>query len=355
VSASTSYYRTGSSGRLLDDVSFVAASSYSGTVEIDYTGYSSSGGSFDGVVAIRVSEPVISAVEYSGSSLPIVWSAEDFNRVCSGKTGRTLSYITFSELPAQSCGQLYLNYTGPGYSSKVSTGTQYYYSGSPAINQVVFVPKAGYQGYFSLSYRGTDTSGESYTGTINVTVTPSTISRYFSDMGQYNWAVPHVEFLYQIGAVSGTSSSQYSPGQPIRRCDFVLLLYNIFQFQPTGYNTFSDVPNDAYYTQAVETAQSLGIISGAGGQFNPQQNLTRQDAMVMLYRAMQIKGQTFSISQSNLNTFTDGGQISSYARDAVSAMLQLGVVSGDNAGRFNPTNSLTRAEVAVILHQVLTL
>jgi hypothetical protein len=354
VYTSTNYYRTGS-GRLLDNVSFVPASGYSGTAEFEFTGYNTSGNSFSGTVSISVSQPVLGTVTLSGSSLPLVWSSESFNSVCTGKTGRTLSYITLTAMPSSTYGKLYLNYTGLSYTGMASAGTKYYYSGTPAINQLVFVPKAGYSGTFSLSYTGVDTKGESYTGTISVTVTPNTFSNHFSDMGQYSWAVPHVEFLYQVGVVSGTSDTQYSPAQAIRRCDFVLLLCNVFKLQADGTNSFSDVPSSAYYAQAVTTAQTLGIISGSNGRFLPEQPLTRQDAMVMLYRAMQISGQTVSASLSNLNSFSDGGQISSYARDAVSAMFQLGIISGDNAGKFNPTKSLTRAEVAVILHQVLTL
>ena len=56
-----------------------------------------------------------------------------------------------------------------------------------------------------------------------------------------------------------------------------------------------------------------------------------------------------------LNRFSDGSATSSYAQGSVAALVQAGVIQGDNNGRLNPKGSLTRAEMAVILHRVLTL
>ena len=56
-----------------------------------------------------------------------------------------------------------------------------------------------------------------------------------------------------------------------------------------------------------------------------------------------------------LNSYGDGGQVAAFARDAVASLVQMGVVRGNASMRLNPGSSISRAEMAVILHRVLTL
>jgi hypothetical protein len=306
-------------------------------------------------VTIQVSDPVAETLQYRGSSLPITVSLTDLRNICTSKTGNSLSYISFTILPSTDCGRLYVGYNGLNSGTQVTTGTSYYAVGSPNLRQLVFVPKAGFQGQTTIYYTGVDTRGGTYSGTISISVTPSSVSSRFSDMAQYPSAIPSVEFLYQNGVVNGVTSSLYSPASPITRAAFVTMLCRAFQFESAGTTSFPDVPSDSYYAQSVAAAKALGIVTGSNGLFLPDRQLTRQEAMTMLYRAMLAKGQTLPVSQSVLSAFSDADQVYPYARDAVSAMVQLGVVQGYSSGKLAPRNSITRAEMAVILHRVLTL
>lgn len=58
---------------------------------------------------------------------------------------------------------------------------------------------------------------------------------------------------------------------------------------------------------------------------------------------------------SYLSRFPDGASVADYARTAMAAMAQAGVIQGDEQGKLNPTGTLNRAEMAVILHRALTL
>ncbi len=356
VTSSTSYYRTGNT-RLIDDVTFAAAETYNGTVNIPYTAWSTNSQRFTGTVEIEVSTPAADAIRYTTASLPVKMKTEDFRRACNAALGKELSYVQFTGLPDASAGRLYFNYSGLNSGSQVSTGSSYYCNQDPGLAQLSFVPKAGFQGTATLSYVGVDGSGERVSGTVNIGVSTNAtgVSSRFSDMASYLWAGPAVEFLSQNGVVSGVNSTQYGPGQSIRRGDFALMLCRAFGFTGNETYSFQDVPQDSYYAQAIATAKGLGIVNGGdGGRFRPDSSLSRQDAMVMLSRAMQVSGWSLS-SETDLSPYGDSGQISSYARSAVAAMVQMGIVAGDQNRNLNPQSAINRAEMAVILHRVLTL
>ena len=135
------------------------------------------------------------------------------------------------------------------------------------------------------------------------------------------------------------------------------MLSRAFRFSVSGGDNFKDVPAESYYAQAISSAKALGIAQGGSdGRFNPSASLTREDAMVLLQRTLNRTGHGIDdASASYLNRFSDGKSVSSYAQGSVAALVQAGVIQGDDAGNLNPKGSLTRAEMAVILHRVLTL
>ncbi len=354
VNASTSYYRTGSN-RLLDDVSFEAAGSYTGTVNISFTATCSNGRRFSGNVEIRVYEPVAEAVRYSSGALPTTLRGSDFRRVCNALLKEDLSYIQFTSLPDSSAGRLYQNYSGYRTGTPVTANTSYYYSGTPGLDSLTFVPRAGFQGTAHFAYTARDGSGDRINGTVEITVFHEG-SSYFSDLYDYGWAAPAVDFLHDSGVVSGTGSGTFGPSQSIQRCDFVLMLCRAFDLNTGGSSSFPDVPAGSYYAQAVATARELGIATGSNGRFMPYSAITRQDAMVMLQRALIASGQSVPGGDTTvLSSYADGGQTAGYARNAMASMVQLGVLSGNDARRLMPQGTVTRAEMAVILHRVMTM
>ena len=104
-------------------------------------------------------------------------------------------------------------------------------------------------------------------------------------------------------------------------------------------------------------AKALGIATAeADGSFRPNDPVTRQDAMVFLLRAMQAVNRSVpNAYDSYLSRFPDGASVADYARTAMAAMAQAGVIQGNEQGKLNPTGTLNRAEMAVILHRALTL
>lgn len=366
VTSYTNYYRSGR-GNNISDITFVPASDFTGTVTFSYTGYTSGDDSYVGTVQITVSGSSSSinpsplpttSISYMGSSTPITLRMTDFQSVCSNATGGTLSYVQFSNL-APHAGRLYAGYISPAQpGTPAVAGTAYSTGSYPFLSQLTFVPKAEFQGSAILSFTGYDTQGRSFNSSVTISLSNAYCTTPFMDMSN-NWAKSSVEFLRQAGVVNGYNNNTiYSPGNNVTRGQFALMICRAFGFSTSGGNSgFSDVPANSVYAGAVASARSLGIVQGTGnGRFQPNSPITRQSAMVMICRAMQAAGRSVPpASPGTLNSYGDGGQVAAFARDAVASLVQMGVVRGNASMRLNPGSSISRAEMAVILHRVLTL
>lgn len=352
VSTYTPYYRTDSS-RLLEDVSFLAGSRASGTVSIPFQGYNSQGTRFSGSVSILIEggDSARVPVVYTTSGAPVGFRASDFSAACAPDLPAALSRVRFTAPPA-SQGKLYLNYVSPTQHSPLSSGTDYT---ADQLSQIAFVPKARYAGTVSLSYTASDQQGHTFSSVAQIHVSPASSSAYFSDMASAAWAVPSVDFLRQFGVVRGVAAGEYSPGTPMRRGDFILMLSRSFSFPNVGTDSFSDVPRESYYASAIASAKSLGIVTGgSAGSFRPEDTITRQDAGLYLYRCLSREGSITAGSSADLARFPDGDRVSPGAVEAMGALVRSGVFAGDDVGRLNPDSPLNRAEMAAILHRALT-
>ncbi len=355
VGSYTNYYRSGNS-QLLDDVSFVANKDYVGTINIEYSGRSTGGKSFDGSISIEISERTTGKISMTGSSVPIQFSAYNFQNACADGLPYSLSYIEFKTVPSSVYGKLLLNDKQANQEKTVTTNTRYYAASSPAIDNISFVAKAGFQGTIPVTYTAVDTKGNRLEGSIQIQIADRYLTKHFTDLGNYGWAAPSIEFLYNRGVVKGYSDTQYGPGRNTTRASFVLMICRLFNFETRGGSGFRDVSADSIYASAIMTAKELGIINGSSdGYFYPDKSISRQDTIVILERAMRAAGWSVSsVPTSVLDTYPDGKQVSGYARDSMASMIRMGMISGDRAGKLNPGKQITRAEVAVILHRMLT-
>ena len=358
VSESRNYYRTQSP--YLSEVSFVPAASFSGTVSISFTGWTTENSRFTGTVEIQVTNSdSASEIIYTTAYQPVTFRASDFRTACSARGLGTLESVQFASTSVSGAGRLYSQYNGfRTANSEARTGTRYYPAKSPELSSVTFVPRVGYQGTVTLTYTGTDSRNRTYQGRVRIIVSPNTASAYFSDVAySYGWTAPAVDYLYENGVVNGTGAGQFSPARAITRGSFLAMVDRALSLPRTSQKTFPDVPANSYYASAIQAAYGLGIVDGySDGTFRPDAPLTRAAACAILYRAMQAVG--WSIGTENtglLNAYADGSSVPAYARGAMSAMLQAGVITGTSAGKLEPGRTMTRAEMAVILARALTL
>jgi hypothetical protein len=357
VSSTTKYYDDE-----LDDITFVPKPSYTGTVVISYTGYNIDGKSFTGAVRITVTKevPVADDIEISTKEdTAVKFDDEDFNDVCEDATGEELDYVTFT-LPSSKYGKLYYNYTSSTkYDSEVTSSKKYYYDDTPSISKITFVPYKDYYGTVTIKYTGYNIDGNSFTGSVKVEVIsmPETEgSLYFKDVtSAYSWAASYIDYLFEEGVVNGTGNNNYSPANNVTRGDFMLMLYRALDLRGTDRGNFIDVPKESYYYKAIAIAKSLGIAKGYGDKFMPAAGITREDAMVLVDRALTIEGKKLSAGKSSdLYTFKDRNSVSDYAVTSVATLVKAGIIQGSNS-YLNPKSMISRAEMAVILYKVLQL
>ena len=90
-------------------------------------------------------------------------------------------------------------------------------------------------------------------------------------------------------------------------------------------------------------------MSGDGNNFRPNDEIKREDAAIILSKALR----GYNIPEEEKAEFTDNQNISDYAQESVKELAAKNILNGSD-GFFNPKNSLTRAEAAVLIYKVMT-
>jgi len=181
----------------------------------------------------------------------------------------------------------------------------------------------------------------------------------FTDLGNHAWAADAINALADDGIIRGTTSDTYSPGHNITRADFASLLVRAFELSSDNAENFADVSASDYFASELAIARNNGIINGIGdNNFAPRNTITRQDMMVIVYRALEaslaLKGGGPSNDGGGIlpSQYPDFTSVASYAKEAVTALIGAGLVNG-KSGRIAPTDYTTRAEVAVLIKRIL--
>lgn len=177
----------------------------------------------------------------------------------------------------------------------------------------------------------------------------------FTDLANHAWAKDAIYTLKNKGIISGISDTEFAPANNIKRGDFILILTRMLSVNDTFTENFADVPESAYYYNAVGSAKAAGIAQGSGENFMPENSITRQDLITLAYRAFLAKGYiTETTDLISLDTFGDKDSISDYAKTSMASMVKAGIIQGSN-GNVNPKGFATRAEVAVMCARLVEL
>ncbi len=172
-------------------------------------------------------------------------------------------------------------------------------------------------------------------------------SRGFSDLGSVGtWYHEAVDYVLRNDLMGGYGNGLFGPNDNLSRAQFAQILFNREGRPVVNYLLqYGDVAEGVWYTEAIRWATSRGIVGGYGnGTFGPNDNITREQLAVMLWRYAGSPAAT----DKELH-FTDADQASGFALEALRWAVENGIINGYGDGLLGPQGQATRAQVAQML------
>ena len=195
----------------------------------------------------------------------------------------------------------------------------------------------------------TGTGASTDTGT-NTGTNTGTGAIPFTDVSQTQWFYDAVSYVYSHNLMNGTGDTTFDPGTTTTRGMIVTILYRYEGSPAAGTSNFSDVAAGQYYAAPVAWAAAHGIVNGyPNGTFVPNAPITREQFAAILYRYAQYKGFDVRGRADLYAGFTDAGQVSGYARDAMAWANYEGLINGVTTTTLQPGGFASRAQAAAIL------
>ena len=166
-----------------------------------------------------------------------------------------------------------------------------------------------------------------------------TLPEYSGVAGQLN-TTEHIAYM------SGVGNGQFAPNAAMTRAQVAQMFYNLLRNRnAAGTVRFDDVQDGKWYTTAVNTLASMGIINGSNGEFRPNDPITRAEFIAIAMRiANMVSGASANFNDVSRNAWYYG---------AVASAVSYGWIGGYSDGTFRPTKSITRAEVVTIVNRML--
>lgn len=200
----------------------------------------------------------------------------------------------------------------------------------------------------------TDKGGGKYTFTmpaskVEVKATfmeDNSVLNFFYDVPNDAYYYEAVKWAVENGITGGVGNSLFAPNQPCTRAQIVTFLWRAAGSpEPKNMSNFSDVPADSYYAKAVAWAVENGITTGMGdGKFSPDATCTRAQSVTFLFRASKA-------SANGAPAFSDVAATAYYA-EAVKWATDNGITNGIGDNLFGSDNDCTRAQIVTFLYRM---
>ena len=169
------------------------------------------------------------------------------------------------------------------------------------------------------------------------------------DLRQDAWYYADVSAVIESGLMNGVSDTLFAPEAAVRRSELAAILYRLSGETSTASASFTDVPAGSWYEEFVAWASSAGVVNGfEDGSFRPNVDISREQAVTMLYRYARYKGLPCTQRQA-LTGFVDEGQVSGYAREAMEWAVAVGLIQGRGDQKIAPKDTILRCELCTIL------
>lgn len=165
----------------------------------------------------------------------------------------------------------------------------------------------------------------------------------FSDFPT-DWSAPAMTHAVQNGLLNG-SDGKILPKGMLTRAQMATMVNRAFASSAkASLTSFTDMVPGVWHYDEMAKSVRMGVFQGADGKLSPNDPITREQAFAVLARAFGLADG----KASSLDKFSDGAQVSSWAKGAVAALVEQGYVSGAD-GALNPQSYITRAEFAQVM------
>ncbi len=312
-----------------------------------------------------------SRVPYVSAASGVTFRAGDFENL-PGANAAKLNMVTFT-LPSAAYGTLYWGRTAVSAGTPITNADEWYSVASTAtvnsVNNITFVPAAGYVGLVTINFDAINNSGDRSSGVVQITVTsssnPGTTNpgtstnpgnptkpgttlpvKTFSDVPKSEWFYTYITDLTTTGVLSGYPDGTFKPSGAVKLGEALKMIMTAAN--PTKYANLAKTGDhwaSGYLSQAkADNLLPDGLIE------NLDRTVNRYDIAAITSRAMNLSASAVTVSP-----FTDM-QPTVSAAPYVMSLYSAGVITGDTnkAGQlvFNGTYAIKRSEFAAIIWRV---
>jgi len=184
----------------------------------------------------------------------------------------------------------------------------------------------------------------------------------FTDItaSRYDWVRPYIEKMNLAGVVQGMTNTTYEPDRAVTREQLITMLVRLmgWESQASGKSLPSDFPKASsvapWARGYVAIAIEKGIVVGKDFQdFRPQDAAKRAEVAVFAVRALGLGQEAENRKYLSVSLgFTDVHAIELDARPYVEIAVEKGIMKGFPDNSFKPDEKFTRAQMAVVLHNL---
>ena len=182
--------------------------------------------------------------------------------------------------------------------------------------------------------------------------TVSAEEQLYTDVKPKRWSYEDIKYVTEKGLMNGTGDGKFSPAETMTRAMVVTVFYRL-QGEPDVHyrETFTDVKNNKWYSNAVTWAAENGIVNGVGGgKFAPMETVTREQLATILMRYATTQ-YIITDDTADITGYADYGRISNFAKDAMAWANAVGLITGVTSKTLEPRGGATREQFAAILHR----
>ena len=180
----------------------------------------------------------------------------------------------------------------------------------------------------------------------------NSVLNFFYDVPNDAYYYEAVKWAVENGITGGIGNSLFAPNQPCTRAQIVTFLWRAAGSPVVNYAmNMTDVAESAYYAEAVRWALSHGITTGTDdGKFSPDAACTRAQAVAFLFRAAVANGLEAVTLSDLISGFDDATSVPAYAVPAMNWALSQGIVKGSGT-QLLPSGTCTRAQIVTFLYR----